>query len=144
LRGETITVPVIPDAWLLFERVSNGNKLPIFLEIDRGMEYQQRFKEHIRSRVKFIEDGGYTKMFGSQSVRIAYATTGEIPAYLERRRKTMGVWTKEVLTELGMENWASIFRFASLDFGSLFDLTLFEKPVWYRPDSPTPVPFLTA
>jgi hypothetical protein len=54
----------------------------------------------------------------------------------------MALWTKEVLTELRKESWADVFRFASLDFGSLFDLTLFEKPVWYRPDSPTPVPLL--
>jgi hypothetical protein len=142
-RGKIVTVPVIPDAWLLFERVSNGNQLPIFLEIDRGMEYRQRFKQHIRSRIQFIEDGGYTRMFGSRSVTIAYATTGETPAYQATRRKTMGLWTGEVLSDLGKENWAGIFRFASVDYKKLFDLALFEKPVWYRLDSPTPLTILT-
>ena len=142
-RGKIVTVPVIPDAWLLFERVSNGNQLPIFLEIDRGMEYRQRFKQHIRSRIQFIEDGSYTRMFGSRSVTIAYATTGESPAYKERRRQTMALWTSEVLAELGKKNWANVFRFASLDFKGFFDLALFEKPVWYRPDSPTPLTILT-
>lgn len=143
LEGEGRTIPVIPDAWLLFERVSNSNKLPIFLEIDRGMEYQKRFKEHIRSRITFYEDGGYTRMFGSQSLRIAYATTGEIPSYAEARRKTMAVWTREVLMEQHRERWADVFRFASVDFGSLYDLTLFEKPVWYGLDSSAPVTLLT-
>jgi hypothetical protein len=129
--------------WLLFERVSNGNQLPIFLEIDRGMEYRQRFKEHIRSRINFIEDGGYTRTFGSKSVTIAYATTGQTPSYRDTRRKTMALWTGEVLEELGKQNWAGVFRFASLDFKDLFDLALFEKAVWYRPDFPTPLTILT-
>jgi hypothetical protein len=143
MSGNMTAVPVIPDAWLLLERVSNGNLLPIFLEIDRGMEYQQRFKQHIRSRIQFIEDGGYTKTFGSRSVTIAYATTGQTSAYRDTRRKTMALWTREVLEELGKENWAGVFRFASLDFKELFDLALFEKPLWHRPDSPTPRTLLT-
>ena len=55
----------------------------------------------------------------------------------------MGVWTKAVLKALGKDNWADVFRFASVDFGSLFDLTLFEKLVWYRLDSPAPLTWLT-
>jgi hypothetical protein len=138
IKGDITRVPVIPDAWLLFERVSNGNELPIFLEIDRGMEYQQRFKQHIRSRIQFIEDGGYTRTFGSRSVTVAYATTGQTPAYRDTRRKAMALWTNEVLEELGKNKWAGVFRFASVDVKGLFDLALFNKPVWYRPDSPTP------
>jgi hypothetical protein len=143
IKGNMTRVPVIPDAWLLFERVSNGNQLPIFLEINRGMEYQQRFKQHIRSRIQFIGDGGYTRTFGSRSVTVAYATTGQTPAYRDTRRKTMALWTREVLEELGKNNWAGVFRFASVDFKGLFDLALFEKPVWIRPDSPTPRTLLT-
>jgi hypothetical protein len=135
--------PVVPDAWLLFERVSNSNRLPIFLEIDRGREYQKQFKEHLCSRIKFIEDGSYTRMFGSRSVTIAYATTGEIPEYRDRRRRTMAQWTKEVLVDLHKENWTDIFRFTCIERESLFDLALFDKPVWYRPDSPTPRTLLT-
>jgi hypothetical protein len=83
-------------------------------------------------------------MFGSESVTICYATTGQAPEYRERRRKTMSAWTREVLAELRREDWAGVFRFASLEFDKLYDLTLFEKPVWHRPDSPTPVPLLPA
>jgi hypothetical protein len=91
-----------------------------------------------RLRILFYEDGSYTKMFGSKSMTIAYATTGEVPEYRQRRRQTMALWTRDVLKELHKENWADIFRFSSVDRESLFDLALFEKPVWYRPDSPTP------
>ena len=51
----------------------------------------------------------------------------------------MALWTRQVLEETRRENWADVFRFASVEFGSLYDLTLFEKPLWYRLDSPTPV-----
>jgi hypothetical protein len=143
-QGKAVTVPVIPDAWLLIERAINSNHIPIFLEIDRGMEFQKRFKEHIRSRITFYEDGGYTRMFGSKSVMICYATTGQTPKHRETRRDTMRRWTREVLTELGKENWAGVFRFASSAYQEIYNLTLFEKSEWYRPDSPQPVRLLGA
>jgi hypothetical protein len=55
----------------------------------------------------------------------------------------MALWTREELSELDLENWAGVFRFASLDFGSLFELALFDKSVWYRLDSPAPLTLLT-
>jgi hypothetical protein len=81
------------------------------------------------------------KVFGIPAVMIAYVTTGQIPTYRETRVKTMAAWTREVLSELKMERWAGLFRFTSAVFESLYEdaQTLFEKPVWYRPDSPTPV-----
>jgi hypothetical protein len=138
------TVPVIPDAWILLGRTRTRSQIPIFLEIDRGMEFQKRFKEHIRARIQFYYSGEYERMFGSESVRIYYATSGQAPEYRERRRATMRLWTSQVLEELHLQDWADVFRFASLEFDKLYDLTLFEKPVWYRPDSPTPVALLPA
>jgi hypothetical protein len=142
--GQPQMVPVIPDAWILFQRVRNQNQLPIFLEIDRGMEFQKRFKDHIRSRIRFIDEGGYARMFGTASVTMAYATTGQVPEYRERRRQTMLVWIREVLREDHRENWAGVFRVASIEYDSLYDLALFEKPLWYKPDSPTPRTLLTS
>ncbi len=40
------TGSIVPDAWLLFER-SDGKRFPVLLERDRGMEYQQKFKQHV-------------------------------------------------------------------------------------------------
>jgi hypothetical protein len=79
-------------------------------------------------------------------VTIAYATTattGQLPVSSDTRRNTMAVWTMEVLAELGLEHWAGIFRFTSVEYTGLFDLALFDKPVWYSPDSPTPRTLLT-
>jgi hypothetical protein len=136
---------VIPDGWLLFERLSDGARVPVLVEIDRGSEYQERLKNHVHARLGFIHSGDYAKVFGVPAVMIAYVTTGQKPAYRETRAKTMAAWTREVLAELNMERWAGIFRFTSAVYETLFEdaQTLFEKHVWYRPDSPeTPIPLL--
>jgi hypothetical protein len=138
---------VIPDGWLLFERVADRARSPLLIEIDRGSEYQERFKNHVRARLAFIHSGDYAKVFGIPAVMIAYVTTGQIPAYRETRVKTMAAWTREVLAELKMERWAGIFRFTSAVYETLYEdaQTLFEKPVWYRPDEhSTPVPLLSS
>lgn len=82
-------------------------------------------------------------MFGHKAVMIAYVTTGDLPEYKERRRHTMSVWASEVLKELGMTNWSPIFRFSSVVFEELYTSSVFDEPIWYRLDSPTPVPLLT-
>jgi hypothetical protein len=56
----------------------------------------------------------------------------------------MCAWTSEVLADLHLENWSSIFRFASVEFDQLYSTPLFEdEPGWYMPYSPTPVPLFT-
>jgi hypothetical protein len=101
--GREENLKVIPDSWLLFERVKGAEHkcfFPILLEIDRGREYQQKFKSHVRSRIEFIKKGGaYTQVFGQSAVTIAYVTTGERPEYRETRRAAMCSWTQEVLAE---------------------------------------------
>ena len=99
-----------------------------------------------RACIEFIRSGDYARVFGTPAVIIAYATTGQIAAYRETRARTMAAWTREVLAELKMERWAGIFRFTSVVFDTLYEEApaLFEQPLWYRPDSATPVPLLTA
>lgn len=95
------------------------------------------------ARIEFIASGAYQKMFETEAVMIAYATTGETPAYRETRRRTMCAWTQEVLAEQQMESWASVFRFCSVAYDDLYTAPLFQDPVWYRPDQPQPVPLFT-
>jgi hypothetical protein len=147
-EGKTETLKVIPDAWLKFERLKDGKHntfFPVLFEIDRGTEYQQKFKQHVRSRVEFIKRGGlYSNMFATEAVMIAYVTTGERPEYRDARRRAMCTWTQEVLTELHKENWASVFRFHSLCLDDIYNTALFDAPVWYRPDMQTPIPLFPA
>ena len=100
----------------------------------------------MRARLEFIRRGDYERAFHTPAVLICYVTTGQIESYRERRVKTMVAWTREVLAELKMERWAGIFRFTSVVFETVYEhaQSLFEEPVWYRPDSPTPVPLLAA
>jgi hypothetical protein len=77
-------------------------------------------------------------------VTIAYATTGERPEYVQTRLRAMRAWTREVLSELDRESWASVFRFTGLSLDGVYETPLFEAPVWVRPDEETRVPLLTA
>ena len=129
---------VIPDGWMLFEH-KDGKRSAILLEIDRGMEFQAKFKEHVRSRIKLIQHGDYAKWFDVPGVIIAYTTTGQTPAYQQSRRRAMCQWTQEVLIQEKKRSWAGIFRFSGLDVKHLYDSSLFDGQVWYRPDQPAPV-----
>lgn len=142
---KTDTLPVVPDAWLLFEQLQEGQHVhwaPVLLEIDRGTEYQQKFKRQVRARIEFIRSGAYQELFGEQAVIVAYATTGNAASYRESRRAAMATWTKEVLSEAGLERWASVFRFCGFVYDALYTAPVFWEPVWYRLDQPEPAPLL--
>ncbi len=138
-KEKKMSVPVIPDAWLDFERVADKKRFPVLLEIDRGMEYSRKFKQHVRSRIVFIESGQYKQVFGRQAVRVVYITTGETPEYRETRRKAMTAWTREVLAERNMQSWSSLFYFGSLIFDEIYETGFFTDPLWYRTDLDNPV-----
>src|SRR5688500_3355209 len=61
----------------------------VIFEIDRGMEDKAKFRQHVLGRIDFLQSGEYKKAFNTNTVRIAYATTGQLPEYREARRKTM-------------------------------------------------------
>ena len=144
--GKRAAETVVPDAWLDFARVADGERFPVLVEIDRGSEFQERFKHHVTGRLAFIRSGEYARVFGTPAVIIAYATTGRTQAHADSRRKTMAAWTMEVLQELRLENWVGIFRFTSaMEYKRLYEEghMLFTQPVWYRPDAPlTPIQLL--
>ena len=66
---------VVPDAWLLFERLKDGAHdayFPVLLEIDRGTEYSKKFIQHLRSRIEFIKKGGAYSKLGSVLILLGY------------------------------------------------------------------------
>jgi hypothetical protein len=129
------TLPVVPDAWILVERVGETGKVtfPVLLEIDRGTMYRQRFKRHVRSRIEFVRSGAYEKVFGTKAVMIVYVTTGERAEYMEARRRALVEWTREVLEEM-RRPWGAMFRFCGVSFAKLYETLPFGECVWYRPD----------
>src|SRR5512132_4414369 len=108
------SVKVIPDAWMLFHDRQENMRVPVLLEIDRGREYRDKFKNHVRSRIEFVRSGAYERMFAGKGCVIAYATTGELPEYRETRLTAMCGWTMEVLSEMQIKDWASILRFGAV------------------------------
>jgi hypothetical protein len=73
---------------------------------------------------------------------VAYVTTGQRPEYRVSRMATITTWTKEVLAELGMGEWAGLFRVTSVVLGEVYDAGIFENAMWYRLDTSQPVPLL--
>lgn len=69
---------------------------------------------------------------------VAYATTGAKGEFDEGRRRRVCAWTMEALKESGDEDWASVFRFASVDRDTIYDAGIFDGAVWYMPDSKKP------
>ncbi|MGH9876934.1 MAG: replication-relaxation family protein [Nitrososphaerales archaeon] len=146
-QGKTESLKVIPDAWILFEKLRNGAHerfMPVLLELDRGTEHQLRFKQHLRSRIAFIQTGAYRQLFHTNAVVIAYVTTGQTPEYPETRRRAISAWTNQILHELGKPSWASIFRICSTTLDDIYHTPFFDQAIWYTPDSQTPVPLFTS
>ncbi|MGH8656552.1 MAG: hypothetical protein ACREUI_06370 [Burkholderiales bacterium] len=145
-QGKTERLKVIPDAWILFEKLRNGAHerfIPVLLELDRGTEHQVRFRQHVRSRIAFIQSGAYSKLFNTKAVLIAYVTLGQTPEYRETRRKAICTWINQTLHELGKPSWASIFCITSTTLEDIYQTPFFDSPIWYLPHSDTPVPLFT-
>jgi hypothetical protein len=132
---------VIPDGWLLVE--VHGTKYAVILELDRGMEQGVKFKQHVKARVEFIRSGEYQRLFGVPGVIVAYATTGQTPAYRQTRANAMNYWIGQVLKDMKRTSWAGIFRCSAIEFSDLYDTIpqLFENPEWLRPDTKEKVRF---
>jgi len=128
---------VIPDAWVWFEKKAADGiyDQAIIFEIDRGMEDKAKFRQHVLSRIQYLQSGEYQKTFNTNTASIAYATTGQLLEYRETRRKAMCSMIMQLLKERRLEQWAGVFKVTSLEFHTLYDNALFEKAVWYRPDS---------
>jgi hypothetical protein len=127
---------IIPDGWLLFEAMS-GKKYAVLLELDRGMEQGQKFKQHVKGRLEFIRSGAYQKIFGVPGVIVAYATTGQVPEYRQTRVRAMNSWIGQVLRELKLTTWAGIFRCSAIEFPTLYESIpgLLTDASWLRPDT---------
>jgi hypothetical protein len=99
------------------------------------MEDKYKLRQHVRGRLHYIQSGEYKRTFKTDLATIAYVTTGQTEEYKTTRRKAMCAWIMELLREMRMTDWAGNFKVASIEFQHLYDNSLFEKDVWYRPDS---------
>jgi hypothetical protein len=56
-EGKKERVKVIPDAWLLFEKVRDSAECPILLEIDRGRPSSINLKIILRRELSLLKEG---------------------------------------------------------------------------------------
>jgi hypothetical protein len=133
--GQRAPVLVVPDAWINFELLdaktgAHTSYLPIWLEIDNNTMYRGRFKTHVADRIEYIRSEQYANFYGEEAVRIAYATISSRDECRLSRLFAMRSWTEEVIKDLELEKWKTVFYFTTLVYEDLFDLKHLTEPVW--------------
>jgi hypothetical protein len=137
------TLPVIPDMWMRWEKPEAGRTLGLWVEVDCATEWQAAWAKIFRARVDFIRSGGCERTFGVPRVLLCYVVVGQTAQAGEIRRQTLCRWAIAVLKAREVEKWTRIVRVTSVLLDEVYEQGLFEKPVWYRPDSDTPVPLFS-
>jgi Replication-relaxation len=135
-------ISIVPDGWLDF-RYDRGTgtqerRMCIWLEVDRGTVGMKDFKEKATAILTFYKSGAYQKRFGTNSLRVAFATTDGMT-----RVKQMRTWLRDVLgKEPAKPHIAERFICTMLP-DEIDPRTLFLAPVWYVPfDNTSPVSLL--
>ena len=136
-NGQEATVSVLPDLWVYVEQVATGRGIGLWFEVDNnGSEGRKKFQHLLRARLAMFRNG-YADYFGTSSLLCCYLVTGdaaENPARRKSRLRALCRWTKEILEQEELEDWASVFRFAVVK-EDIYTTPLWSAPVWYRPYS---------
>jgi hypothetical protein len=149
-KGEREMVRVIPDAYLLFQKLNNNKHerfYQVILEVDRGTEFKQRYIKGVRTRLEFIKDSGaYRRLLGMEpkNVIIAYITTGDRPEYRESRRRAMSDWAMNIISQSDLNNLLCSFLFCSVVASEIYNIPLFEAAGWFKPGESSPVSLFTS
>jgi hypothetical protein len=120
---------VIPDAFLEFHAstLAGPKRRPIALELDRGTEYQVRFRRKIAALLQWAK-GPYPKLWGFSSIRICVVTTAG-----SARLASLLKQTEAELRAQQAVHEASMFRFTACTPEDTDPATLFLAPIWYQP-----------
>ena len=136
---------MIPDVWVNVER-SGGSPpvihgFPLWIEVDCGTETKAMFQQLVLNRINFISSKGYKTYFGTPALLCCYLAVGATVDYRIARLHTLRTWTAELLAAERLDDdWASIFRFSTIDECLYDTLMIFSDPAWYCVDSDTLVP----
>jgi hypothetical protein len=131
-------VSVIPDCWLFIERVSDGQRYALWVEVDNATQFRKSFQRRLSARLELIKGEGYASYFGTPAVLLCYAVLGKTPELRDARMHTLRGWTHGLLVEQKRTQFAPLFRFTALDYDKLYEQkrTLFTGPIWYLPEDP--------
>lgn len=136
LEGQTVSL--VPDGFLDF-RLSIAGRLyavPVWVELDRGTEWGKTLQKKLRSIIAAVHTQAYEEIFGVASITVAIATTEGI-----KRRELMLSFIKDELLSRGLPHLENFFLCTNLP-EKIDPLHLFLSPVWYPPDTRTPLPLL--
>lgn len=111
-------VSLVPDSY--FALVTPLGRAHFFIEIDRGTETLDRFKQKVRAYMAYHEGGGYEKRYGTKSLRILTVAFGA--GRLANLRNATAQVTQEV-------KGRRRFWFALAT--DLTPETVLTEPVWY-------------
>jgi hypothetical protein len=137
IDGKETKVAVVPDAFLRIE-LSDEDEYGLWIEIDRVTETYKKYLNLVHNRIELAKTKLLETYFNIPSVLFCYIVTdiaGNTPKMLKTRLHTIRRWTEEVLPEENREAWASMFRFTTVSFNSIYDKTqsLLEEAEWYQP-----------
>ncbi len=135
---ERQTVTIIPDGFLDF-RLSIAGRLyavPVWVELDRGTEWGKTLQKKLHTMMYAVDTSAFEELLGVSSITVAVATTEG-----HKRVDLMRSFVLAELQALGLFHLAQLFLFTSLP-EKIDPLHLFLSPIWYTPDTNTPVPLL--
>lgn len=140
--GKPYEVTVIPDAWLDFrmtvpDRAKPVRRRCVLLELDRGSEHVSRYKNKVAALYAYAASDAYRQFYGTNLCLVAFATTAG-----DDRLFQMKQWCEQVVTELGIEEDANLYRYAAIPEGELDPQEVFCGEMWYKPFEDEPVPLL--
>jgi hypothetical protein len=134
-------LPVLPDAWMRWERRSDGRTLGMWIEADCATQYQATWAKLFQARVEYFRSEAYKQAFTVSRLLVCYVVVGQTAQAGEHRVQSLCRWGLSRLKELKLEQWAGIFRFTSVVLEAIYEQEIFEKKVWHRLDDlSTPVP----
>jgi hypothetical protein len=118
-------VSVIPDGYFVLD--TPRGEAHFFVEVDRGTETLQRFKQKVSAYIAYHESGGYERRYGTRSLRILTIATGE--GRLANLRTA---------TRPGVEGTRGRQRFWFALASDLTPATVLSEPVWYLAEEDAP------
>jgi hypothetical protein len=137
MDGKQTTVSAIPDCWLFIERVADGQGTALWFEIDNSTENRGNYTRRLQARLALVQSEAYSSYFGTAAVLLCYAVLSRTPELeaATMRMHTLARWTHEVLVQKELEHFAPLFRFAVIEYETLYgqSQTLFTKPLWLLP-----------
>jgi hypothetical protein len=132
------TFSIVPDGFLDFRLSIAGRlyALPVWVEIDKGTEWGNSLKLKLRKIISAIQSIAFQELFGVTSCTVAISTINQ------KRIDLMVSFIRQELQSMGLTHLAHVFLITALSDGLLDPKELFLHPMWFTPDTSSPIALL--